>query len=49
MKILAYMQNAAFISLLICSSGDSYINLLGVVLSLSLLVLTTLKLKNHGV
>lgn len=47
-RYLAHLQAIAFGSLLVCGSGDSYANLIGVVLSLSLLVLTTAKLKRYG-
>lgn len=48
MKTLEILQKAAFLSLLVCGSGDSWANLVGVIISLAVFCLTTFKLKRYG-
>lgn len=48
MKTFEILQKAAFLSLLACGSGESWANLIGVIISLAVFVCVTFKLKSYG-
>lgn len=47
-KFYHYLQTASFCSFLVCASGDTWNNLVGVIISLTAFVLLTWKLNGHG-